>query len=256
MRTVLAASMIIFLSAASAQKAYLTAGIGYGFSYGAIVNDRGMPYTFNSAGATLGKGMTYGFNIGYILDSKQGIVNQKAGIDLGIWYVAGSTYAVDHLDSNSTFVPSRFRGNTLRIMPALKIIWGNRHKFYVKAGALVGIMTEAQYEDEYNVANICATSPYIATYKFSGGNSFGYVIALGINFSGDEKTSLFIEAAGCSEHFKPSKETIDACGSPTVTYQLVDYADPNNPDERTRPTFTFSSIGINAGVKFLLGGKK
>lgn len=241
--------MIFIFSSASAQKSYLSAGVGYGFSLAPFTEGTGMPYTYNSGGATLGKGMTYGFNIGHM-------VNKGAGIDLGIWYVAGSTYEAQRYDSASQPMSSKFRGNLLRIMPALKLMWGQKHKPYVKLGILLGIATEAEYEDEDNVNNVCVISPYIVTHKFSGGSSIGWGGTFGINFLAEEKTSFFVEANFIKQHYEPVKETIDACGSATITYQLVDNPNPNNPDEKHKPSFPFGSIGINAGAKILLGTKK
>jgi hypothetical protein len=234
---------------AFAQKSYLTAGIGYGFALAPFTEGTGMPYTYNSGEATLGEGMTYGFNIGHM-------VNGKTGIDLGIWYVAGSTYINDTGDSNLVFVPSRFSGNTLRIMPAFRTSWGMKNKFYVKLGVVLGIATDAEIEAEYNINNTCGTSPYIVTHKFSGGTSSGWFGTFGINFYGEEKTSFFVEANFVKQYYEPVLETVDACGAATTTFDLVDNPDPMNPNEKPKPEFPFSSIGINAGVKILLGVKK
>jgi hypothetical protein len=121
---------------------------------------------------------------------------------------------------------------------------------------VLGIATEAQYEDEYNINNTCVISPYIVTHKFSGGSSSGWFGTFGINFSAEEKTSFFFEANVYRQQFEPVKETVEACGATTLTYDLVDNPNPANPNEKQKPSFPFSSIGINAGVKFLLGGKK
>lgn len=249
MRTLLFFFMIFIFSSASAQESYLTAGIGYGFSLPPLTSGIRMPYTYNSGGATLGKGMTYGFNIGHM-------VNKGAGIDLGIWYVAGSTYKNDTGDSNFIWVPSRFSGNTLRIMPAFRTSWGQKNKLYIKLGIVLGIATDSKIEAEYDVPNVCVTSPFIVTHKFTGGSSFGWFGTFGINFSAEEKISFFIEVNLVKQKYEPVKETVDDCGAGTITYQLVDKPNPNNPDEKPKPEFPYSSISINAGVKFLLGTKK
>lgn len=233
---------------ASAQKSYLSAGIGYGFYIPDDASGGLRAYTDYDAEGTLGKGMTYGFNIGHM-------VNETAGIDLGIWYVAGSTFESYSFDSTHFAVPVRIRGNTLRIMPSLKLAFGNRYVPYIKLGYLLGIATTVDVEDEYDVGNICVISPYIVTHKFSGGSSSGFFLTLGIDLMENEKISFFVEANLVSQNYEPVKETIDACYATTITYQLVDKPNPNNPDEKQKPSFPFSTIGFNAGVKFLLGAK-
>jgi len=233
----------------SAQKTYLTAGVGYGFFLPPITNSSSMPYTTSNHINTLGRGMNYGFNIGYM-------ATEHAGVDLGIWYVAGSTFKSFAMDSIRSEVPVRFRGNTLRIMPALKLSWGTKHKPYAKLGFLLGIASEAEYEAIYSVNNIGASSEYIITHKFSGGSSMGWTGAVGINFSGEEKISFFIEASMCSQLYEPVMETKEEPGAAPVTFNLVDDPNPNNPYEKQKPSFPFGSFGINAGVKFLLGEKK
>jgi hypothetical protein len=242
--------LLTFISVASvsAQQSYLTAGVGYGFYIADGASGGLRAYTDYDDDGTLAKGMAYGFNIGHL-------VNGKTGIDLGIWYVAGSSFQTKRYDSAGAVVPCRFNGNTLRIMPAFKTSWGQKNKLYIKLGLVLGIATNATIEDEYTINNICVTSPYIVTHKFSGGTSSGWFGTFGINYSADEKTSFFVEANYVKQHYEPIQETIDACEAETITYQLVDKPNPHNPDEKPKPTFPFNSIGINAGVKILLGTK-
>jgi hypothetical protein len=141
-------------------------------------------------------------------------------------------------------------------VPSLKLTWGEKHKPYIKLGIILGIATEAQFDDEYNVGNTCVISPYIITHKFSGGSSIGWQGTFGMNFLEEENISFFLEANVCRQHYEPVKETVEECGATTLTYDLVDKPNPANPDEKPKPEFPFSSIGINAGVIFLLGTKK
>ncbi|HLG35352.1 MAG TPA: outer membrane beta-barrel protein [Bacteroidia bacterium] len=256
MKTLLYAFMIFIFSSASAQESYLNAGVGYGFLSFGSAQGGVRAYTAGWNEETLGKGMTYGFNIGHR-------VNKTAGIDLGIWYAAGSTFESFTNDSqqtsapvSDTLIPVRIQGNTLRIMPSLKLSFGNRHQPYLKLGYLLGIANAVDVEEVYPASGSSNSTEHIVSRKIHGGSSNGFFAALGIDWEAREKISLFIEANIVIQEYEPVIETVEEPGKETITYQFVEIPNPNNPLEKRIVTFPFSTIGIHAGVKFLLGIKK
>jgi len=240
--------LLILCPDVNAQGSYFTAGIGYGFSIPGITSGSQMPYTYNASGATLGRGITYGFNIGHM-------VNKTAGIDLEVWYVAGSTFKFDGTDSSGNKLNLNFKGGTLRVMPALKVNWGNRNKFFLKLGPLLGIANSITVEETHTVSSASGATEYLTENKFQGGSSIGWMGAVGVDFSAKDSISFFIEANLYRQIYEPGELTVTAAGGSPESFTLVDNPNPHNPNEKQKLSFPFSNIGINAGVKFLIGGK-
>src|SRR5215510_15821382 len=76
---------IILCSKAAAQSSFIAGGFGYGFSAGDQLGTTRPNNADKNVFGSYGKGLTFGLNAGHM-------VNDNIGLDLGIWYVSGSTY--------------------------------------------------------------------------------------------------------------------------------------------------------------------
>lgn len=238
---------LIFLSVlnteATAQGSYFSGAFGYGFPAGdriAIESPGGLE---KNVYGSFGKGLTLGLNTGYM-------VNSNIGLDLGIWYVIGSTYKLVTFDTVVGDVTDRVSGKTVRIMPSIKISSDRKNKLYAKFGPVLGIATELNDEETYSIPVSGGSTSVFATQEFTGGSSFGWAGAFGVDFSENQATSVFIEINFCHQNYFPALLTQSASGFPKVTYRLVDEPNPAAPDERLRPVFSFSTIGATLGVRF------
>ena len=236
---------VIIYGGAVAQGSHFSVGFGYGFPAGDRLGISEQNNVEKNISGSFGKGLTIGLNTGYM-------VNDNVGLDLGIWYVMGATYKVESGNGSNGSDTHLASGNTLRIMPAAKIKGGKLNRPYVKFGPLLGISTTLNDDETF-------TSPQTTVYanhKYTGGTSFGWTGAFGIDFSEDQNTSIFLEINFCHQVFKPSLEIISIAGQDDDRFTLVDEPNPNDPDEKLRPTFPFSTVTVSAGVKFSSFRKK
>ncbi|MBK5285508.1 MAG: outer membrane beta-barrel protein [Bacteroidia bacterium] len=241
--------LLILCPDANAQGAYLGGGFGFGFFFEPLTDRPVIPYTDSNHKGSLGRGINYGVNVGYM-------VSENAGLDLAIRYVAGSTFKYEGVDSSGNKLNLNFKGSTLRIMPALKVNLGNRNKFYVKLGPLLGISNDVTAEEIHTVTNTSGAMEYLTENKFQGGSSIGWMGTVGVDFSAKDSISIFIEVNLCRQVYEPGELTVTAAGGSPESFTLVDNPNPHNPNEKQKPSFPFSNIGINAGIRFLIGGTK
>jgi hypothetical protein len=249
MKSLTAFSVILILCTnSSAQTTYFNGGFGYGFPVGDIVGITRPNNVEKNVYGSFGKGLTLGLNIGHN-------VTDNISLDLGIWYVTGSTYEfIAYYGSAIGYSTHLVSGKTTRVMPCLKIASGN-NKLYAKFGFLLGIGTTIN-DDETFTASSQTGGSTLATHEFTGGFSNGWTGAIGIDFSENQTASLFVEMNFCQQLYKPVLETINISGQNPQTYHLVDDPNPSASDEKLKPSFVFSTIGLTAGVKFSSSTKK
>ena len=240
------AVLIILVGEAVAQGSYLNAGFGYGFSAGDWLGVTEPDGTEKNVYGSFGKGLTLGLNTGYM-------VNDNTGFDLGLWYVMGSTYQFISDFGSSGNSTHKVSGNTFRVMPAIKVTSGRKdNKPYAKFGFILGVATKLNDDETF-------TSPFGITdisHEFTACTSHGWTGAFGIDFSGNQSTSFFLEANFCHQVFKPSLETLNIAGLDPQKFKLVDEPNASDPDEKLRPFFSFSTITVTAGIKFSAAAKK
>jgi opacity protein-like surface antigen len=242
-------AVIISFSQATAQGSYFSGAFGYGFPGGDRIGIESPGGVNKNVYGSFGKGLTLGLNTGYM-------VNDNAGLDLGIWYVMGSTYEFTTFDTNVGNVTDLVSGKTIRIMPAIKVCTEKEKKLYAKFGLILGIATELNDDETYYIASSGGSTPVFARQEFRGGTSFGWMGTAGIEFSGNQNISVFIEVNFFHQNYFPGMLTQYAPGLPAMTYRLVDEPNPAATDEKLKPSFPFSTAGITLGVKFLSSSKK
>jgi hypothetical protein len=242
-------SAFVLFSDASAQKAYFNAGFGYGFPAGDRIGVSMPGNAPENVYGSFAKGLTIGLNTGYM-------ASESIAFDMGIWYVAGSTYEFTGYDTSVGEIHDRVSGKTVRVMPSVKVFGAGKNRAYAKFGALLGLATTLNGDETYTLPPSAGSASVYSSFEYSGGTSVGWLGAFGINFSESQTTSIFIEANFCHQNFFPTLLTQSAPGYPKFTYKLVDDPNPAASDELLKPSFPFSTIGITAGVKFSSGGKK
>jgi hypothetical protein len=242
--------IIISCSEIIAQTTYFNGGFGYGFPVGDVVGITQPNNVEKNVYGSFGKGLTLGLNIGHSVDD-------NISLDLGIWYVTGSTYEfIAYYGSAIGSSSHQVSGKTTRVMPCLKITSGNNNKLYAKFGFLLGIATTINDDETFTASPQTGGGSILATHEFTGGFSNGWTGAIGIDFSENQTASLFVEVNFCQQLYKPVLETINISGQNPQTYHLVDDPNPSAPDEKLKPSFVFSTIGLTAGVKFSSSVKK
>jgi hypothetical protein len=242
-----ATAAIILYCEASAQGTFYNVGFGYGFPAGDWLGVTESGNVEKNVNGSFAKGLTAGANIGHM-------VNSTVGLDLGVWFVTGSTYEFILFSGNGNSV-HLVSGHTIRIMPCIKVVGGNSNNLYAKFGLLLGIETVLNDEETFTPSTGSGTTIY-PSHKFTGGFANGLTGALGIDVSENKNASVFIELNFCHQFFRPDLETVTTPGQPTQRYSLMDEPNPSAPNVKLKPSFSFSTIGLTAGIKFSSSVKK
>jgi hypothetical protein len=270
----------LLVSNVKAQGLYLGIGGGYGFpaakeaAYESKTNASGTSTStdYTKVNLSLGKGINTGFFVGFMF-------NKNLGAELGVSYLIGSKTTIqDEASSNnaSSIDEIIFKGNMLRLTPALKMMVGEgKLQPYTKLGMIVGV--GGKFTEEYNSSSTgpFGSSSSIEKYEYTGGVSLGFYGGLGINYALSENLCLFGEIAGNYQNWAPTKgelvtatyDGLDELPFMTTSEKEVEYfdeltvnnnspTDPGSPSKDLKFYVPFSSIGINIGLVFTLGGSK
>lgn len=248
----MAALFLMLIGAANidAQKFYVTLGGGYAFSapgnvigvnYISSVNNN-LAINRENVYGTFGKGFNTNVVFGYMIED-------YIGIEAGFSYlnVEGFETKFDDPRYSGLFYYTEHNANMSRVFAAIKITGGQRIKPYAKCGFVYGVGTEVKID--------AITQPFIGYSTYLGGSSPGWFGALGVEYKLKGSLWVFLEGNVLYQVYSPGKLKLYGLTN-TNTYELVDEWSSLNSNQLLRTTFPFSSIGINAGVKFLLGGKK
>lgn len=235
---------MLYCFQANAQGGFFNAGFGYGFPAGEQIGVESPAGVEKNVYGSYAKGITVGIGTGYM-------ANRNVGLDLGVWYVIGSTYEFEALDTTFGTVNDRRSGSTIRIMPAIKVMAEGKSKLYAKFGLIVGIATAIEGDETFQGGS----GTLYSSFKYSGGSSIGWTGAVGIDFHETGNSSIFVELNFWHQNFSPDLLSLSIPGIPKINYKLVDEPNPAAGDELRKPSFPFSTIGITAGVKFSSGKK-
>jgi opacity protein-like surface antigen len=270
----------LLVSNVKAQGLYLGIGGGYGFPAAKEANyDRkvSLGSTSNTTDYTkvnlsLGKGVNAGFFVGYMF-------NKNLGAELGVSYLFGTkTTVLDEASGNNVSQKNENinKGSMLRLTPTLKMMVGEgKLQPYMKIGMIVGVASKYTAEYIGTITNPGGSSSSQEIYEYTGGVSLGFHGGLGINYALSEKLSLFGEIAGNYQNWAPTKgelvtftnDGVDELPLLTTYEKEVEFsneltinsntpANPGSPDQGLKFYLPFSSIGINIGLVFTLGGSK
>jgi outer membrane protein W len=274
--TVVALCGPLLVSNVKAQGFYLGIGGGYGFPAAkqADYETKGGSGSgkITKVNYSLGKGTTAGLFVGYMF-------NKNFGAELGVSYLFGSkTIILDEFTATNVSASDEtiYKGNMLRLTPTLKMMIGEgKLQPYMKIGMIVGVAGKFTYE--YNSSDITPSesSSSQQIVEYTGGVSLGFYGGLGINYALSDKLSLFGEIAGNYQNWAPTKgelvtftnDGVDELHLLTTYDKEVEFSNeltinsntptnPGSPDQQLKFYVPFSSIGINIGLVFTLGGSK
>lgn len=256
------------ISKISAQNAYASLNIGYGFK-SSTQNISGFN-NFSSNGGnslrhyeqinlSLGRGAQLGGALGYMF-------NPHIGMELGLNYLIGAQTDATRSNNNG-YTNYHYWANQFRINPTLVLSTGMTPiNPYAKFGLLVGIGSVHQEINDYNGNDL--ENMFI---KSNGGTAVGFTSAIGCLFNVKDNVNFFAEINLVNLSYAPSKSLItkdevngvDRLPFMTTSQKEGEYvdsytSDPNNPRPNSVPSLSlktkmpFSSVGFNIGLRFTL----
>lgn len=256
---IIAVAMIVTVGAyqINAQGLYINAGVGYGMAAGK--SQVGSNITVATATTeegvydSYGKGLNFGLGIGYMF-------NENIGAELGISYLMGST--IDESITAPNFSGStETKGKMIRLMPAVKITTGDDMKPYAKFGLVLGMGSKLEYDFSGSGDVGFGSGSVSETGEHSGGTSFGWMGAVGVEFPAGDKLSVYVELNNINLTWAPDEYeytyTDNFGGSTTTETKTIKFEDTDpdtdNSDVQLKEYSPFGSFGIGAGIKYTLG---
>ena len=251
----------------NAQGGYISIGAGYALSaasqsYGE--KSSGSNSDIKLVKGTLGKGINVGATFGTM-------INANVGIELSAGYLVGGKLKSSYSFQSGVNYDDEISLRMLRLIPALKLTTGaDKTKAYARGGVVVGLLgngiTKSNDKDQ--------SGTEIREEKFTGGVSIGFMGAMGAEFAMSAKSAFFTELCFIAQSWAPSKSKItkytedgdDLLSTLTVHEQQTEYSNhissssssvstANEPAKALKVYLPMSSVGINVGVRFMLGGK-
>ena len=238
--------------------------------------------SFSSTGSqealclSLGKGVGFGATFGYDF-------NPFMGAELGVGYLMGApTEATSQFSSELIsggdvfFEQSRYENNisgrSIQFIPSF-VLHTDKEKvnLYTRLGVLVGINTMTN-ESNGVIENNTMRTTEVMKREWSGGVSLGFVARPGVRFALSDQFALFAEASIIASNYVPTKGEVtaftvngeDQLPNLTRSQKEVEFVDklmydsntlenPDTPQQQTKNSFAFSSIGLQIGGRFTLG---
>ncbi len=223
-------------------------------------------YKYVKGSGSLGKGFQVGGNIGYMF-------NNYIGAELGIMYLVGDKLNL-HSNYSSSNEENTIQAKILRFIPAVKFTTG-QHKMnpYMKAGIIIGTAAKIVSTMKGSYTNMSFPHTYDEEVETSGNISFGFAGSLGADYALADHIGIFAEINVMTHSWAPKKSvitrniqngtdqlpTMSTNQKETVYVDSYTYdgtIDPDSPDKETTIHVPLSSVGLNVGVRFNIGGKK
>ncbi len=212
---------------------------------------------FSVPSFSLGKGFNAQANVGYQW-------NQNIGLELGINYLWGGKTNFKQTSYNGNFTNTSISSTMLQFKPALVLQTQlEKINLYTKIGAVVGtgsIIIEQTEHTNFSNSTLKET--------MDGGLAFGYQGSLGVSYPLNDKISLFGELNLVSLNYAPTKgifnefttNGIDQLAGMDINEKEFEYVktinddleNVNAPTKLIKTTYSYSSIGMNVGIKYSL----
>jgi outer membrane protein W len=272
-----AAAILCCLSEnAAAQKVYLKIGGGYNFGIGGLsgykinrvvhdedpnlvsqVSERAERIKIN-----YGKGLNGSAAVGYMF-------NERFGAELEAGYLAGgNNESSSHLIFSSQPdkpIIHNYKSHARMLLLQPWFVFTSKMDgpldLYGKFGIVAG--RGAIFINGHIVNQTPDIQERTTEEKYYGGWGFGLAAALGLNYKVNEKFGLFSEIKMSNLSYSPSvyrleKETLNGQDITSYRQQTVDLINSysttytNDPTVYLKEAFSFSSVGINIGLKYNL----
>jgi hypothetical protein len=262
-----------------AQFSYTGISIGYGtglpaYSLGASTQTTAGGTTYTLEKGSYGQGLNFSIAGGYMF-------NKNIGAELGVSYLVGSkkefTISTLYIDTSSGTITDTEGSITLdkismiRVNSSIKITFGDDVRPYIRMGLAIGLGTGYTRTDENTIitsGSMNDTTVIEMATKYSGGASFGFNSAFGVDFDLTDNLRFFGELSFSSISWAPTKSTIteylyngvDLAATAPPGSLDTEYVDDytqgpgNSPSGKALKTYhSFGTFGISAGVIFTFG---
>jgi len=276
---VLSLCLIVIACSSYGQKIYFRAGGGYGLpvatqsiglNYFYLFDPQVQEetYTVEDVPGSFGAGANFNVGAGYMF-------SQYLGVDLNIQYLKSKKYELyDKEHTIGQSVEDQFttvNANAIFINPALIITPGTGSKVpYGRFGVIIGAPKikgkESYYSDEDGIEE------EEIEWEMKKGTAFGFQGAVGLNWAIANTLDIYAELNFISMTYYPGEmeltkdvyngddmlDDMDVRQKKVVFKKKVESggpSDPNEPFEALREPHPFSSVSLQLGVKFTLGGR-
>ncbi|MEO8234221.1 MAG: outer membrane beta-barrel protein [Flavobacterium sp.] len=233
----------------------------YPFYDGSVING-GSDINWKTADVNLGKGINFGGTIGYMF-------NNQLGAEIAVDYLLGSKTETK-IDGSGGSLNQTLSSRMIQIKPSFVLSAGySKINPYAKFGAIIG---SGKITQEFNLFIGDLTE---VEAEAKGGLAFGFHAGVGLNFGLTPKLSLFGELnmnnlSYAPEEGKLTKYNVNGVDQlPTLDISVKEYQytdenpyiiiggggtspDPNQPYRAPKTSYSYSTIGINFGLKYSL----
>jgi len=230
-----------------------------------------------------------GLNIGVVLGK---MLNPNVGFELGASYLMGKSVDNTYSDRNRYYYSTNGESYNLdgeyiiesnisrsasmyKLMPSLLFSMGTEgFSPYTKIGAVIGNGTFTSVDegtDIYNDFNsgFFSNENYKRVEEYSGGFAFGFGTALGVSYTMNSATSIYLEGYFESFNYSPKRRemteytingsnTLDSLSVSQKEYEYVDEIsdsgnssqNENEPTKVLRIVYPMSTAALRFGVNF------
>lgn len=278
-KIVLSLCLIAIACSSYGQKIYFRAGGGYGIpvakqtigqtyfrSYDPQTQEQ--TYTVEDVSASFGSGVNFNVGAGYMF-------SKYLGVDLNIQYLKSKKYEISDRETNVgqgvDNETQTINANAIFINPALIITPGTGSKVpYGRFGVIIGAPKikgkESYYYDQDGI------DEEEREWEMKKGTAFGFQGAVGLNWAIANALDIYAEVNFISMTYYPGEmeltkdisngddilDDLDVREKKTIfkkKIELTEGSDPDEPSQSLRQSLPFSSVSLQIGVKFTLGGR-
>lgn len=277
--------MLVGLTSMALAQFYVRAGGGYGFPMATesvgeknleksttIGNNYEYSNTSENVKASYGAGLNFNIGAGYM-------ISRYIGVEIDFSYLAGKkieTSDIYRYQSDNFFAKDEViettKSKSLFISPSFIITPGVDTKVpYGRFGIVMGIPSMEAVSEGYDDTDGLET--YEFTYEYTGGLSFGFQGAVGMNWVLNNYINLVTEINFTSMSYSPEQMELTKViynGDNQDLDQLPLYLrktefkkkvtnesepDINKPRQALRESKPFSSLALQVGVVYIIGGR-
>ncbi|MCW3102898.1 MAG: hypothetical protein JWO09_1338 [Bacteroidetes bacterium] len=256
-------------SSACAQKMYAGFAAGYGLSMASQslasnVNNGNIHTSASVVRGSLGKGFHLNGSVGYLL-------RPKTGLEINVSYLDSWNYRSEYRRENAFVEKTTLSATMLRLTPAFRLnLAEGKIRPYITLGVVFRLTGNIWIDDMY--VDLQTQSETRSTWKYSKGFSLGLSSSAGAIYLLNPKLAIFAGLDMISQSWGPKRgiltryeiDGVDMIPNMSPSQKEIDFLDNYtatnyNPSagwshrQQLRQYYPFSSIGINAGIHFILG---
>jgi hypothetical protein len=276
--------LILSISIAHAQKVYFKLGGGYalpvasqtiGMNYYEHYNSSTEDYTVTE------EAVTGSFGAGVHIQGGVGVMFSKhLGFDLNFEYLNGKSHEQTYRRTNSNVsgkdeTVHKMQASAIYLNPSFLITAGTGTVApYGRIGIVIASPKLKSETSEFNNVN-SSVDPYTSSteWKYKKGTALGFQGAVGVNFAINNNFDIYAEVNFISMSYGPKEGNMTKSVTNGVEDDLAEmdlqdkkiefkkeidtgeYPDPNQPQQVLRQPTPFSSVALQVGVKYTLGGR-